>query len=288
MTDLVETGVATDDWTTVIRPYRGWFDLRLGELWQYKYLIWIFVWRDFSAAYRQTVLGPLWFLLQPLLTTLVFTFIFGQVAKLPTDGHPQVLFYFSGTIVWGYFAMCFTKTSGTFVDHAGLFGKVYFPRLVTPVSVVISNVVHFVIQFSCFLVLTAAFLGLGALAPIGAGGLLLPVFLFILAGLGLGFGIIVSSLTTRYQDLRHLVQFGTQLWMYATPVVYPLSLAPEKYRWLILLNPITPVVEAFRQAFLGGTIAYGHLGYSIVMMFVVLGIGLILFNRVEATFIDTV
>jgi lipopolysaccharide transport system permease protein len=281
---------STDEqWTTVITAERGWFDLRLKELWRYKYLIWLFVWRDFVAVYKQTILGPLWYIIQPLFTTLTFTIIFGKVAKLPTDGIPQFLFYLSGTVIWGYFAMCLTKTSNTFVENAGIFGKVYFPRLVVPISVVISCLIHFTIQFMVFLGFLGFFYWRGAPVQPSYWVLLTPLLLICLAGLGLGFGIVVSSLTTKYRDLAHLVGFGTQLWMYATPVIYPLSVAPEKWRWLIALNPLAPVIEFFRFAFLGvSTLSPVYLLYTAGFMVVILLAGILLFNKVEATFMDTV
>ncbi|RME50085.1 MAG: ABC transporter permease [Caldilineae bacterium] len=264
-------------------------DLRLDELWQARDLILLFVRRDFVAGYKQTILGPLWYLLQPLLTTITFTVIFGRVARLPTDGLPDFLFYLSGTVVWSYFAACLTKTSDTFVANAGLFGKVYFPRLSVPVSILISNLIAFTIQFGLFLAFLFSFWVRGADVHPNAGVLLLPVLLLMMAGLGLGFGIIVSSMTTRYRDLRYLVAFGVQLLMYATPVIYPASSVPERFRPLIQANPMTPIVEAFRAAFLGaGSVSVGSLLYSAGFMVAVLFVGLVLFNRVEQTFMDTV
>ncbi|MBI4787116.1 MAG: ABC transporter permease [Chloroflexi bacterium] len=281
----------TDDgeWTMVIRPQRSWFDLRLGELWQARDLVMLFVWRDFVSVYKQTILGPLWYLIQPLLTTITFTVIFGNIAKLPTDGLPQFLFYMSGTVIWSYFAECLNKTSTTFITNTHLFGKVYFPRLAVPVSILISNLVTFAIQLAFFLVFLVYFAVAGAGVQPNAGILLTPVLVVMMAGLGLGFGIIVSSLTTRYRDLRFLVTFGVQLLMYATPVIYPVSAIPEQYRWLILANPMTPIVESFRFAFLGaGTLDGGQLLYSFGFMLGVLLIGVLIFNRVEQTFMDTV
>jgi len=277
------------DWTLVIRPQRRWLDLRLGDLWQARELIAIFVWRDFVSVYKQTILGPLWHIIQPVLTTVVFTVIFGRVARLPTDGLPPFLFYLSGTVIWGYFAGCLTGTSNTFTANAGLFGKVYFPRLAVPLSVLISRLVSFAIQFGVFLAFLVYFWLAGAAVQPNAAILLLPLLLLIMAGLGLGFGVIVSALTTRYRDLQQLVGFGVQLLMYATPVIYPASFVPERYRLLIQANPMTPVVEAFRYAFLGaGAISVTGLAYSVTAMLALLCVGLILFNRVEQTFIDTV
>lgn len=283
--------VETDptNWTMTIEPRRGWLDLRLHELWAARDLVMLFVWRDFVSVYKQTILGPLWYLIQPLLTTLVFTVIFGRIAALPTDGLPQFLFYLSGTVVWSYFAECLNKTSQTFITNAHLFGKVYFPRLAVPVSILISNLITFAIQFALFLGFVVYYMLSGAGVQPNAWALLTPFLLLIMAGLGLGFGVIVSSLTTRYRDLRFLVAFGVQLWMYATPVIYPVSAIPERFQPLILANPLTPVVEAFRYAYLGaGTVNGPMLAYSALVTLVVLFVGLLLFNRTEATFMDTV
>jgi len=276
-------------WDTVIRPQRGWLDLHLGELWAYRDLVALFVRRDFVSVYKQTILGPLWYLIQPLLTTLVFTVIFGRLAGLPTDGLPPFLFYLSGIVIWTYFADCLNKTSLTFVSNASLFGKVYFPRLAVPISIVISSLVAFIIQFLLFLAFMVYFWLRGAQIEPNLWVLLTPLLLFLMASMGLGFGIIVSSLTTRYRDLRFLVGFGVQLWMYATPVIYPVSAVPEGLQWIIRLNPLTPVVESFRYAYLGsGTVSPASLLYSSAFTLVVLVAGLLLFNRVEATFMDTV
>jgi len=284
MASLAEPG-----WTTVIRPNRGVFDWRLGELLRCRDLISLFVWRDFVAVYKQTILGPLWHIIQPLMTTLMFTLIFGRVAKLPTDGVPPFLFYLSGTVVWAYFASCLTKTSNTFVANAHLFGKVYFHRLAIPVSVVLSNLIAFAIQFVVFLAFLAIYAAQGEAVRPNLWLLSLPVLLVMMAGYGLGFGIMVSALTTRYRDLAQLVTFGVQLWMFASPVIYPASHMPENYRWIIALNPMTPVIETFRYGFLGsGAPAPFQLAISMVAMFGVIAIGMLLFNRVEQTFMDTV
>ncbi len=275
-----------DGWTMVIRPHRRWLDLRLDELWHYRDLVMLFVRRDFVSVYKQTILGPLWYLIQPLLTTITFTVIFGNIAKLPTDGLPQFLFYMSGTVIWTYFADCLTKTSNTFVQNANLFGKVYFPRLAVPVSILISNLITLGIQFGFFLLFMAYFALRGAAIRPNIWMLLSPVLVLMMAGLGLGFGIIVSSLTTKYRDLRFLVQFGVSLLMYATPVIYPASSIPARFQVLIQANPMTPIVEAFRYAFLGaGSVNVGGLAYSFGFMVVVVAVGSVIFNRVEATFI---
>ena len=277
------------NWSLIIRSKRSWWDLRLGQVWKYRDLIMLFIRRDFVSYYKQTILGPLWFVIQPLMTTLVFTIIFGNIAALPTDGLPDFLFYLSGTVIWTYFANCLRKTSDTFITNQNIFGKVYFPRLVMPISILISNLITFFIQFALFLLFVAFFALQGADIRITSFATALPLMLVLMAGLGFGFGIIFSSLTTRYRDLVYLVQFGVQLWMYATPIIYPVSSIPERFQRFILLNPITPIVEAFRYAFLGaGTINWAMLGYSAGFMVVVVLIGIVAFNRVEATFMDTI
>ena len=279
-----------ETWDMVIQPQRSLLDLRLGELWRYKDLVMLFVRRDFVSVYKQTILGPLWYLIQPLLTTITFTVIFGNIASLPTDGLPQFLFYTSGTVVWSYFASCLTKTSETFVQNANLFGKVYFPRLAVPVSILISNLITFLIQFAMFLVFVLYFILRGTDIQVNWLWIALsPALILMMAGLGLGFGIIISSLTTKYRDLRFLVTFGVSLLMYATPVIYPASSIPERFQWVIQANPMTSVIEAFRYGYLGaGTVDIGHLLYSFGFMLVVVIIGSIIFNRVEQTFMDTV
>lgn len=278
-----------EEWTLIIRPRTGWFDLHLADLWRYRDLITMFVRRDFVSLYKQTILGPLWFIIQPLLMTLTFTLIFGNIAQLSTDGLPKILFYLSGIMAWNYFSECLLKTSETFSGNAHLFGKVYFPRLAVPVSVVISNFIKFGIQLGLFLAFYFYFLANGAaVKPTWAILLVFPLII-LMAALGLGSGIIVSSLTTKYRDLRFLIQFGTQLLMYSTPVIIPLSKIPEKYRWIMLINPMTPVIETFRFAFLGtGTFSWAHLGISAATTILIVAAGIVLFNHVEKTFMDTV
>jgi lipopolysaccharide transport system permease protein len=277
------------EWDLVIRPQRRLLDLRLGELWKYRDLVMLFVRRDFVAAYKQTILGPLWYLIQPLLTTLTFTVIFGQIAALPTDGLPQFLFYMSGTVIWSYFADCLTKTSNTFIQNNQLFGKVYFPRLAVPLSILISNLITFGIQFVLFLIFMGYFALRGAGLHPNLWMLSFPLLVLMMAGLGLGLGILISALTTKYRDLRFLVTFGVTLLMYATPVIYPVSAIPQRFQILIKANPMTPIVETFRYAFLGaGSVAPLDLLYSFVFMLVVVAFGSIVFNHVEATFMDTV
>ncbi len=285
----METSAGEQDWDLVIEPPKGWFDLHLRDLWRYRDLMGLFVRRDFIAAYKQTILGPLWHLIQPLLTTLMFTVVFGRIAGLPTDGVPEFVFYMAGTTIWGYFANCLTRTSGTFIANAGIFGKVYFPRMVVPVSVVMSQLIGFAIQFGFFLCFYGVYWLRGAPIQPNWAIALLPLLLLLMAGLGLGFGIIISSLTTKYRDLQVLVGFGVQLWMYATPVIYPLSTMPEKYRWFIVANPMSAIVETFRFGFFGtGTFSWAYLGYSAGFTGVLLLAGMAVFNRVERTFMDTV
>lgn len=277
------------DWTMVIHPQRAWWDLRLGDLWRYRDLILLFVRRDFVAYYKQTILGPFWYLIQPIITTGVYSVVFGNIAKLSTDGVPTVLFYLAGTTVWSYFSSCLTSTSNTFVNNATIFGKVYFPRLSIPVSVIISNLISFGIRFGLFLAFFAYFLVIGADIHPNFWILSLPFLILLMAGLGLGLGIIVSSLTTKYRDLQQLVGFGVQLLMYATPVIYPLSTVENQWRWLFLINPMTSIVEVFRLAFFGvGTVELLSIVYSVVSTAIIFLIGALIFNHVESTFIDTV
>lgn len=278
-----------NNWTTIIKPKTGWFDINLKELIQYKDLIVMFVKRDFKTMYKQTILGPLWIIINPLMTTLMYTIVFGNIANIPTDGMPQIVFYMLGTTVWTYFSSCLTKTSSTFTGNAAIFGKVYFPRLVTPISTVISGLINFGVQFLMFLGFMAYFMIKGSPIEPNLWILITPLLLVQLAALALGFGIIISSMTTKYRDLAVLVTFGVQLWMYATPVVYPASQIGGKLKTLMMLNPVSPIVESFRYAFLGsGSIPWNYLGISVVTTLVVLFAGVVLFSRVEKTFMDTV
>lgn len=277
------------DWDLIIEPKTGWFDIHFDELWRYRDLIYMFVKRDFVTVYKQTILGPLWYIIQPLVNTLVFTVIFGKVARISTDGTPPFLFYMAGTVAWGYFATCLQTTSNTFVSSASIFGKVYFPRLIVPVSSVIIGLLQFGIQFVFFLGFLIYFMWQGAAAHPNFLIVTLPLILLQMAVLGLGFGILISSFTTKYRDLRFVMTFAVQLWMYATPVVYPLSVVPEKYRLLAALNPLTSVVESFRAAFLGtSSIEPVHIAISVTITLLVLAAGVIMFSRVEKTFMDTV
>jgi lipopolysaccharide transport system permease protein len=282
-----------ESWDLEIKPQAHLLDINLREVWRYRDLLWMFVKRDFTAQYKQTILGPLWHFIQPLFTTVVFLVVFTNIAKISTDGVPPVLFYMSGITIWNYFSSCLNATASTFVANAGIFGKVYFPRLVIPLSTVMSNIVKFGIQF---LLLLSAMLWYKlsstsfSLPQPPSTFVLIPMIIIIMAGLGLGLGIIISSMTTKYRDLTVLIGFAVQLLMYATPVVYPLStITSEKLRFWITLNPLTPLVEAFRYAILGvGSFDAVSFGYSIGFMVITLFIGLLIFSRVEKTFMDTV
>lgn len=276
-------------WDLVIKPKKHIFDIHLKDLWRYRDLIVLFVRRDFIASYKQTILGPLWFIIQPVLTTLMFTVVFGRIAKIPTDGIPPFLFYLTGLTAWNYFAACLNSTSNTFVANAGIFGKVYFPRLAVPVSIVISGLFRFAIQFLLLIILIFYFLIKGYPINISLYALLIPILLIIIASMGLGFGIIFSSMTTKYRDLTNLLGFGVQLWMYATPIIYPLSEIPQKYKVFIIANPMTPIVETFRFALLGkGSFDLLYLSYSLIFTILLLAIGIVVFNKVEQSFMDYV
>ena len=277
-------------WSLIIKPKTSWFDLHLQDLWRYRDLLFMFVKRDFVAMYKQTILGPIWFLIQPLLTTVMFIIVFDKVAKIPTDGAPPALFYLSGLVIWNYFASCLNKTATTFTDNAGIFGKVYFPRLIVPLSNVISALISFGIQMALLLLLLGYFYFILDY-PIAFNSyiFLLPFLLLLVAALGLGMGIIISSVTTKYRDLVFLVSFGVQLLMYATPVIYPLSFFSGKYKLFLLANPITPLMEVFRYSVLGvGEFNFWHLIYSFIFTILTLLAGVILFNRVEKSFMDVV
>ena len=279
---------------TIIRPRSGWFDLPIRELLRYRDLILLFVKRDFVSLYKQTILGPAWAVIQPFLTTIVFSLVFGTMAGLAPDGVPSFLFYLSGTVVWTYFSNCLTRTSDTFIANASILGKVYFPRLVMPVSTVLSKLIDFAIQYAFLLVFLVIFLLTGANVAPNRYVLLTPVLLVQLAMLSLGCGIIISAATTKYRDLRMLVSFGVQLWMYASPVAYDMfsmgAFAPGgKYYTLYMLNPVTPIVNLFRYAYLGiGQIDWLYYGVSWATTLVLLFVGIVLFSRVEKTFMDTV
>lgn len=274
---------------TVISPQKRLWDVNYKEVWAYKDLIYMYVKRDIVTFYKQTILGSLWFIIQPVLTTIMFLFVFGNLAGISTDGIPGPLFYFAGIILWNYFADCLNRNSKTFIENQNVFGKVYFPRLVVPISVTLSNLVKFGIQFVVFVIIYLYYVitGVGVVPNVYA--CLFPLLVIITAGLSLGFGIIFSSLTTKYRDLTFLLQFGVQLWMYVTPVIYPLSTMPEGKRWIFYLNPMTSIIETFKYGSVGsGLFSWGWLIYSIIFMLVVLLLGVIIFNRVEKSFMDTV
>lgn len=274
---------------TVIKPKTGWFEIDIKELVRYRYLVFMFVKRNFSVQYKQTILGPLWFIINPLLTTGMFTFVFGKVAGIPTDGVPQFLFYMSGNTFWSFFATCLTSTSSTFTNNAGLFGKIYFPRLTVPVSTVIFSGISFLIQLGMLICFTIYYAFSGAEISVHRELLLLPVWMIQIALLGLGVGILISSLTTKYRDFTILVSFGVQLWMYVTPVVYPVSSLSGRRRFILLLNPVAPVINNFRYALLGcGTMEWGFWLVSLAITTAMLAFGIIIFSRVEKDFMDTV
>ena len=279
-----------ENWTEVINPKRSIFDINFKEIWRYRDLIMLFVRRDFVSIYKQTILGPLWLFIQPLFTTLTFFFVFNRIAKIPTDNIDPILFYLSGITLWNYFSDCFSKTSNTFVANAGIFGKVYFPRLATPISIVISNLIKLGIQIILFVaIMIYQILFNDAEININSHILILPFLILLMAVMGLGLGIIFSALTTKYRDLTFLLTFGIQLFMYATPIIYPLSFTSGKLHYLISLNPLTPIMESFRYAFFGiGSFDWTGLTITSVFSFSVLFLGIIIFNQVEKSFMDTV
>jgi lipopolysaccharide transport system permease protein len=279
-------------WDLVISSHSGWFDLKIRDVWSYRDLLLLLVRRDFVSFYKQTIFGPLWFFIQPIFTTIIYTFIFGNLAGIATDGLPAPLFYLAGITAWNYFSECLTKTSTVFRDNAGVFGKVYFPRMIMPLSIVLSNLIRFAVQLLLFLLVMAYFkLKGGAFLP-NRYVLLFPFLVVLMALLGLGSGMIISSLTTKYRDLAFLINFGVQLLMYTTTVVYPLSEAIQKYpeySWLFSLNPMTAIIEAIRYGFLGaGSFSWFSLAICTLMTLGITLVGIIVFNRVEKNFIDTV
>ena len=277
------------EWTTIIKPQAKLFHLNLGEVWKFRDLLMLFVKRDIVVVYKQTILGPLWYVIQPILTTLMFTFVFGNLANISTDGIPHILFYLCGVTMWGYFSNCLSLVSNTFIENQSVFGKVYFPRVIVPVSIVISNLVKFSIQFAIFFLVWCYFNFTGAIDPNFFFIAYLPLVVVILGVTSLGFGMIFSSLTTKYRDLNFLLSFGVQLWMYITPVIYPVSSISEKYAQLIMLNPISPLIEIMRYAFLGkGSFNIYFLGYSLAFSLVIFLCGYLIFTKVEKNFMDTV
>lgn len=277
-----------EDWTLEIRPRASFFQLNLKELLDYRDLIFLFVKRNYKTMYKQTVLGPLWILLSPLLTTGMFTIVFGKIADIPTDGVPDYLFYMAGNILWAYFSGCLTAASGTFIGNAGLFGKVYFPRVIMPVSASISKLVTFGAQFLLFFLLLMQPLIKGTI-HITWWCAATPILLLQLALLAMGTGMILASMTAKYRDLQVLVGFGVQLWMYATPIVYPLSEIPGKWKWLMLINPASASMECFRAGWLGsGTISFLHLSITMILTGIIFLFGLLVFNRTQRNFMDSI
>ena len=302
MTDIEKDGTAVkeppsnEEWTTVIKPRNKLLEVNLRELWDYRDLMTLFVKRNITTQYKQTVLGPAWFFIQPIFTVLMYMLVFGGIAGIDTDGVPQPLFYLAGTCMWQYFSDCLNRTSGTFVENAGIFGKVYFPRLVVPVATVASNLVRFSIQLLLFVIVYVVYAFVGCTAIPNLYLLLFPLLLVMIAGLALGFGILISSMTTKYRDLQVLFSFIVSLWMYATPIVYPLSLvrgrvvAGFNLHTVMCLNPVTPVLETFKYGVLGAGefVGWGWLAYSFGFMVVLLALGIVVFNKVQRSFMDTV
>ena len=284
------------EFTTVIKPRNGLFEVNLKEIWDYRDLMSLFVKRNIITQYKQTILGPLWFVIQPAITVIMYMVVFGGIAGIPTDGVPQPLFYLAGICMWQYFADCLTKTSNTFVNNSGIFGKVYFPRLIMPISDTLSNLVRFGIQVGLFVIVYIYYVFVGSAAMPNWYLLLFPVLVIMMAGLALGFGIIISSMTTKYRDLQILFTFIVQLWMYATPIVYPLSqvrgkiVAGFNLETLMCLNPVTSVIETFKYGALGAGefIGWGWLAYSFLFMVALLVLGIVIFNKVQKSFMDTV
>ena len=278
------------DYTTIIKPQNKLFEIDFKEIWRYRDLLVMFIKRDIVTQYKQTILGPTWYFIQPALTTIMYMVVFGGIAGISTDGLPQPLFYLAGIVLWQYFSECLNKTSATFTQNQHIFGKVYFPRLISPLSNVLSNLVRMSIQFLLFLIVYVYYVAVGVDVMPNAYALLLPLLIMMLAGLSLGFGIIISSMTTKYRDLTILFTFIVQLWMYATPVIYPLStISNDKIRMLMGINPLTSIFEAFKYGMLGvGQFSWGGLGYSFGFMVVLLLVGVVVFNKVQRSFMDTV
>lgn len=274
-------------WTTILRPEHKLLDLKLGEVIKYRDLIFLFVKRDFTTQYKQTILGPLWYVIQPLISTIMFTFIFGNLANISTDGIPYVLFYYGGTMLWTFFEKCFKDSSDTFTTNADIFGKVYFPRLTVPISKVFINMIGLAIQFALLIIFYAYYLFIRTPVQPTWYALLFPLIILWIACLGTGMGLIISAITTKYRDLKQLISFGINLWMYATPIVYPLSQIPGKYSWLFYVNPVSAPIELFRVFFYGaGYVPPAMILSSVGMSIVFLCLGLITFNQGERTFID--
>jgi lipopolysaccharide transport system permease protein len=276
-------------WTRIIRPKKKLFDVDLKSVWRYRDLVYMYVKRDIVVQYKQTILGPLWYFVQPIMTTIMFMFVFGGIANISTDGMPQPLFYMAGLLLWNYFSSCFTASSDIFGGNAAVFGKVYFPRLVVPLSAIVSNLLKMLIQLALFVFLYVFYVIKGAPVYLNWTLVLFPLLVVMVALHGMSMGLIISSLTTKYRDLKFLISFGVQLLMYATPVIYPLSASPEKYRWLLEINPLTPILEAFKYSCMGcGALNWGGLLYSFIFMVIMLFFGVVIFSRQERNFMDTV
>jgi lipopolysaccharide transport system permease protein len=290
MMEHLNNSLSTEQtWDLKIKPQDKLFNLHLKDLWNYRDLLGLLVRRDFVSFYKQTILGPIWFFVQPILTTIMFTLVFGKMGGFSTDGLPGPLFYLAGITAWNYFAECLTKTSTVFRDNANIFGKVYFPRLIMPLSIVVSNLVRFAVQFLLFILVLIFYAIKGTHIQLTWAVTLFPVVVVLMAALGLGAGMIISAMTTKYRDLAFLLTFGVQLLMYATTVIYPLSSASPKYRWLIAANPMTPLIETFRYGFLGkGSFSFMSLASATVITIICLVAGIIIFNKVEKDFVDTV
>ncbi|MEO8235947.1 MAG: ABC transporter permease [Flavobacterium sp.] len=282
----------SEDWDLIIKGSTSLFDINFQDIWRYRDLLFMFVKRDFVSFYKQTILGPLWFFIQPIFTTIVFTFVFGNLAGISTDGLPQQLFYLTGITSWNYFSDCLTKTSTVFKDNANIFGKVYFPRLIMPLSIVVSNLVRFGVQLLLLIIMMIYFVMFptnGTSFHVTYAIAFFPLLVLLMALLGLGLGLIITAVTTKYKDLTFLITFGVSLLMYGTTVIYPLSAAPEKYKRIIELNPMTGIIEAFRFAFLGkGEFSVWSLGYSAIITVIVLFLGILIFNKTEKNFVDTI
>lgn len=279
-----------DNWSDEITPKRSLLHVNFSEIFHYKDLLFLFVKRDFISLYKQTILGPIWFFIQPILTTLIFTVVFGRIAGISTDGLPQILFYLAGITCWNYFSECLTKTSNTFIENQNIFGKVYFPRLIIPLSIVCSSLLKFGIQFLLFLIVFFYYF-FNADYDINPNIfiLLFPILILLTGLLSLGIGILITSLTTKYRDFRFLIQFGIQLWMYATPIIYPLSTLDGKLKTMAIMNPMSSIIETFKFGFLGqGTFSWYYLGYTAIFTFLTLIIGILIFNKTEQNFMDTV
>ncbi len=279
-----------ETWDLVIASSSSWWNIPFREIWRYRDLLWILLKRDYKASFRQTILGPIWFFIQPIFTTLIYTVVFNRVAKLGTDGMPPILFYLSGVILWNYFSTSITSTSNAFISNASIFGKVYFPRLIIPIAIVLSNMMKLMVQFSFFVVVFLYYLQQPGVNLQPTWHIVLFPFLFLLMGiLGLSIGMLISTFTTKYRDFQYLISFGIQLLMYATPIVYPSSMVKGVWHDILVLNPMTGIVEGFRFSFLGsGSFQWGMIGYSLIFSLSLLVVAVVLFNKVEKKFMDTV